>query len=157
MSYREAKIKARFRSTQPTKTDQSMAKSTDINVIVKGFAVSGTIPGGMRPAIYGDFTNLPRDLKEAMEQGKEAKKLRSQLPPQLRNMSTDELLSLTPEKISQILKPAEPAKPRRDEDVEDRRTSRQASGVLSETDGRREHERTDGGPRQRDQQPRGQT
>lgn len=99
---------AAFRNTQPTMTDQSQAATTDLNVIVNQFLRTGQSPSKGTP-IYGDFTQLPQNLRDAFEQARGVKNLRRQLPPQLKDMEPAQLLALTPEDIKRILTPVDKA------------------------------------------------
>lgn len=111
MQYQINKEAAKTRSTQETLTDQSAAKSTDINVIVKQFRIAGTAPGPAVEPMYGDFSELPGDLREMIETSRTIKERRRQLPPELREMPIEELLTLTPEQVSEKLKKPEPPAP----------------------------------------------
>lgn len=108
-NYLKMKERAKFRSTQPSMTDQSQTKSTDVNVIVKQFQVTGAFPGSPTPPMYGDFSQLPQDLAEALEQSRSLNKLRARLPKELQAMTLQELIALTPADIERILTP--PVKP----------------------------------------------
>lgn len=108
-TYRINKERAIFTNTEESKTDQSQANDTDINVIVKRYGVTGTVPGAKQPAMYGDFSELPRDLREVIESGKQMQILRKSLPEQLREIPLDELLNLTPTEINNLMAP--PADP----------------------------------------------
>lgn len=105
MNYAKNKLAAITKDDTPTLTDQSQAKATDINVIVKSFKVTGRVPGSDTPPIAGDFTALPTDLRGMIETSRELQKRRRSLPPQLRELPIEELLSLTPDKLTNILTP----------------------------------------------------
>jgi len=92
-------------NNKPTLTDQSQAKDTDINIIVKRFGVTGKVPGADGQAMSGDFTNLPRDLREMIDRSRDITKLRSKLPAALKGKSVEELLTLTPDQLTNILTP----------------------------------------------------
>lgn len=96
---------ARTINTDPTLTDQSQAKETDINVIVGRYGIGNTMPGHNKQGIYGDFTNLPTDLRGYIDTARELEKIRGRLPPQLRDKPTEELMALKPEDIKKILTP----------------------------------------------------
>ena len=115
-NYRKNKALAIFRNTQPSMTDQSQANDTDINVIVKRYGVTGTAPGSAKQPIYEDFSEMPSDLREMLEQTKDVRKLRNRLPEQLKEMPVAELLALTPQKLRAILKPADKPKDEKPED-----------------------------------------
>lgn len=105
MSYRENKQRAIYRNTEPTLTDQSQANDTDINVIVKKYGALGTVPVPPGEAMYGDFTKIPTDLRAMIEESRMLDNYRAKLPPQLKDMSVDELMELTPQKLTTILTP----------------------------------------------------
>jgi len=94
------------RDETPTLTDQSQARDTDINIIIKMLEQTGTVPGAKGEPIYGDFTGLPTDLRGFIEKGRELKSLQGALPPQLQGKTLEEVLSLTPEALKTILTPA---------------------------------------------------
>jgi len=96
------------KTTKPTLTDQSQARSTDINIIVPQFMGQGTAPGKAGTPMYEDFSELPRDLRGFIEEARELEARRAELPEALRAMDVAELLALPPDKIKAILTPAEP-------------------------------------------------
>ncbi|QXP08229.1 MAG: internal scaffolding protein [Arizlama microvirus] len=96
-------------NTEPTMTDQSQAALTDINVIVTQFMKTGQVPTQRNP-IYGDFSQLPEDMRGFIEMGRSINELQSQLPEQLRGISAQELVGMTNEQINEILKPKEQPK-----------------------------------------------
>lgn len=106
-NYKRNKLKARFFNTEPSATDQSQANDTDVNVIVKRYAITGTAPGAAHEPMYEDFTSIPGNLRDMIEQTRSVAKLRRTLPAPLREMPVDELLALKPEDIQRILKPAD--------------------------------------------------
>lgn len=106
--YAKNRLRARTINTEPTLTEQSMARDTDINIIVQKFRITGRVPGTQQQPMAGDFTNLPTDLRGFIETAKSIKDVRKQLPPQLREMPIEELLSLTPDKLTSILTPDTP-------------------------------------------------
>lgn len=107
-TYYANKKAAAFHNTDPSMTDQSQAADTDINVIVKRHAVTGAIATGKQP-IYADFTELPQDLRTAIETAKGVHKLRASLPDALKEMPIEDLLRLTPEQLLAIHTPAQPS------------------------------------------------
>lgn len=109
MNHAERKAKGRTTNNEPTLTDQSMAKDTDINVIVGKFGVVGKVPGQTEPPMYGDFTTLPNDLRGFLDRAKSLESLRQKLPVQLRDKTPEELAALTPDELKNILTP--PAQP----------------------------------------------
>lgn len=111
--YYENRKRARTINNKPTKTEQSGAAQTDINVIVKSFKITGRVPGASTEPMAGDFSELPTDLREMIETAKGIKEKRQGLPPQLRDMPIEELLALTPDKLANILTP--PQQPKTEE------------------------------------------
>lgn len=110
--YMRNKAKAVFINTEETKTDQSQANDADINVIVKRYGQTGTVPGMKTPPMYGDFSELPTNLMDVIESGKQMQIMRKSLPEQLREIPLDELLSLTPDEITRLMAPpADPPAP----------------------------------------------
>lgn len=108
-NWRKNKIHAIFINTEPTLTDQSSARDTDINVIVAQFGIHGQVPQGAKPPIYGDFTEHPESLRETIEMSRRIQDHRQRLPDALKNLSLEELLALTPETLREKLKEAEEA------------------------------------------------
>lgn len=92
-------------NNMPTETDQSSANSTDLNVIIRQFAITGRAPGAPTEPLYGDFTNLPTDLRGYIEESRNIHKIRRNLPEQLRNLPIEQLLTLTPQQLTTILTP----------------------------------------------------
>lgn len=112
-NYARNKERAITRNTDPSLTEQSMAKDTDINVIVGRFSITGRVPGAQGQPMSGDFTQMPDDLRGFIEAAKEMKEHRNRLPEQLRDLPMDKLLALTPSEITNILTPpTEEATPR---------------------------------------------
>ncbi len=54
----EAGDEASVKDFGPSLTVQSMAEDVDINVIMKRFGVTGKMPEGLRPPMYGDFDEV---------------------------------------------------------------------------------------------------
>lgn len=89
-------------------TDQSQAHDTDINVIVGRFLKTGggvTSPG--KP-MYGDFSELPDGLRGFIRTAQSLNSYRNQLPESLRELTTEQLLMLTPSELASRLKPPTP-------------------------------------------------
>lgn len=107
--YKANKEHAKSYNDEPTMTDQSQAASTDINIIVTQFLRTGQGPGGINP-IYGDFTQLPEDLRGFIEMGRSITTLRGALPEQLQGLDPRELFAMTNEQITAMLKPPEQPK-----------------------------------------------
>lgn len=106
-TYQQRKEKAKYRPTKPTKTDQSQAKDTDVNLIVKRYAVSGTVPGNTSTPMYGDFTKLPRDFRGLIEQARSIEKLRGELPEQMQNLTIQDLVEMDNAALVKYLTPAD--------------------------------------------------
>lgn len=104
--YKENKAAAVTFNTEPTKTDQSLAANTDINIIVTQFLRTGQVAHQQEP-IYGDFTELPEDLRGMIELGRSIKSHKDALPPQLKGIPLEELVNMTNEQINDKLKPAD--------------------------------------------------
>lgn len=113
-NWKKNKQLAKTINTEPTLTDQAGARDTDINVIVGQFGIHGQAPGAPTDPIYGDFTGLPNGLRESIETARRLKQHMNRLPDQLKGMTTEEILALTPEtlraKLTPADKPAEPVK-----------------------------------------------
>lgn len=107
-NWKKNKADAVYISTTPTKTDQSQAEQTDINVIVTQFLRTGQTPMP-REGQYGDFSQLPEDLRGFIELGRSKQQLIENLPPELRTMPLEDLLEMTNEQITAKLQP--PATP----------------------------------------------
>lgn len=107
-NYQKNKLAAQTRTVNPTLTDQSQARETDINVIVGRMGITGAVPGNSQPPMYGDFTNLPTDLREFIECARTIGDHWKHLPPELKGMGMDELLALTPEELTTKLTPPAP-------------------------------------------------
>lgn len=104
-NYAKNKAAARTRNTEPTMTDQSQARETDINVIVSRYGVSGQLPASGQEPMYGDFSNMPEDLRGFIEVSRTLNDHYRNLPPELRQMGLEELLALTPEELTNKLTP----------------------------------------------------
>lgn len=109
MNHEERRAKGRTTNNEPTQTDQSQAANTDLNIIMKRYLHTGTVPATTKTPMYGDFTQLPDDLRGYIEESRTIKERRAQLPKELREMPIEELLALTPDKLTAILTP--PATP----------------------------------------------
>ncbi|QXP08498.1 MAG: internal scaffolding protein [Arizlama microvirus] len=108
--YKENKAAARIYTKGETLTDQSAARETDINVIVRKFTQTGMVPAAKNAPMSGDFTEFPTSLREFIETARQGNPLREKLPEQLKNMKTEELLALNAQQLTDILapKPADP-------------------------------------------------
>lgn len=97
------------RDNTPTKTDQTGAEETDINVIVKRYGIHGQAPGAAQPAMFEDFTKLPQDFRAMVDQIRTLDELRDSLPAELKAMSIYELANMTyDEFVAKMPKPATP-------------------------------------------------
>lgn len=108
-TYNQRKERAKYRPTKPTKTDQSQANDTDINVIVKRYAATGVAPGNAAEPMHGDFTGLPRDLRGLIEQARSIERLRGELPKELQNLTVEDLVVMDNDALKAYLQPAKPA------------------------------------------------
>lgn len=70
--------------------------------------ISGTVPGAPLDPIYGDWTNLPTDLRGFIEASRSLETLRKNLPEKLQAMKTEELLGMNAQQLADLLKPATP-------------------------------------------------
>lgn len=105
MNWQANRIKARTWTNTPSKTDQSQANETDLNIIVGRMLSTGTVPGRGGEPLYVDWTQLPRDLRGMIEMGRSLVTRQGQLPPQLQHIPIDQLLTLTNQQIADILAP----------------------------------------------------
>lgn len=103
-----ARDKAATVTSRPSKTDQSQARETDINVIVRRYGIHAQAPGSSREPMYGDFSGLPTDLRGFIEMAQELDVHRDRLPPSLRDVPIEELISMTPDQLTAILTPPAP-------------------------------------------------
>lgn len=113
-TYRERAKRLATRTTKPSLTDQSMAKDTDLNVIVGKFLKGHPAPGSARTPIHGaDLYDFPTDLREAIEMARSLDEKRAQLPEQLRDMPMEQLMVLNRDELTRILTPpATPPEPK---------------------------------------------
>lgn len=95
-------------NTEPSLADQSGARETDINVIVGRYGITGAATQTTKSPMYGDFTNFPNDLRDMIETSRTMEDLRERLPDQLKGKPLEELLTLTPDQLNDILKPPAP-------------------------------------------------
>jgi len=110
MSYAINRLRARTVNNMPSQTDQSQAEETDINVIIRDFMKTGQATGPAEEPMWGDFTELPTDLRGMIEQSREIAKLRRDLPKELRDLPVEQLLTMQPTDIKAMLTPPEPTK-----------------------------------------------
>lgn len=110
--YLQRKAAAIFVNNQPTMTDQSGARETDINIIVGKMGITGALAQAQGEPTYGDFSDFPADLRETIELARGLNAQRAKLPEQLRDKPIEELMALTRDDITRILTPAQtPATP----------------------------------------------
>jgi len=112
-NYYARKEAAKFCNTMPTMTDQAGARDTDINIFVKTMGVGVSKDPGN--AAYHDWTQMPDDLRETIEQARSVQSYIAKLPPQLRDLPIEQLLDLQADEITNILTPAKPAEPKKDD------------------------------------------
>lgn len=101
------KERAKFRNTDPSMTDQSQAADTDINVIVKRYTATGMLPEPQGVGAFADMTKIPQDLRGLIETSRSIEHYRNALPPQLRAMPMEQLLTLTNDELEAMFKPVE--------------------------------------------------
>lgn len=96
-------------NNEPTKTDQSGAEDSDVNVIVKRYGVYGTTPSGLKQPQFGtDYSEIPTDLRDMIESARMLEIYRGELPEALRALNVEDLITMTPQAIADILKPPAP-------------------------------------------------
>jgi len=71
------------RNDDPSKTQQSDARDTDINVIMKRYEQTGQLPAALGSPLFGDFTNAP-DYRQAVEAVNTAHEAFMQIPAKVR-------------------------------------------------------------------------
>jgi len=118
-NYARNKLLAVYVNTQPSKTDQAGSKDTDINIIVRSHMVSGKAPGGTKPPMYEDFSQLPTDLRSMIETTRGIAQLRRSLPDALKEKPVEELLRLTAKDIQTIMNPPEPKPELKPDDIKE--------------------------------------
>lgn len=101
MGYYENRKRARTITVGSTKTDQSAAINTDINIIMRNAAIHGTVMGSSKPPIYGDFSQIPDNLRDMLELAKTVEGHRAQLPAALQSMTVEELINADPAQLHQ--------------------------------------------------------
>lgn len=158
--YRINKANARTRSTKESLTDQGQAKTTDINVIIGQFLNTGMAPGNVGSPMWQDFTQLPQGLRGMIECARNLEALKRNLPAELQNIPTNQLLQLTPEQIRAILQPPEqpPAQPEGNPSSGEDRTRRNQGSTpepLARPRGRADREPLSGRSEPDDQRPGG--
>ncbi|QXP08023.1 MAG: internal scaffolding protein [Arizlama microvirus] len=104
-THEERRAAARTINNEPTLTDQSGAAETDLNIILARYMQSGTLMSHNKEPMYEDWTDLPEDFRGFIETGRQIEALTLQLPDALKKYSVQQLLSMTNEQITGILKP----------------------------------------------------
>lgn len=104
-NYKRNKQRAIFNNDEPTMTDQSQADDTNVNTIMRKYRITGVAPGAPKAPIYADFTEIPTSLQELMAEAQRLPGHIDALPPQLKGMPMEHLLSLTPTDLQTILRP----------------------------------------------------
>lgn len=108
-THEELRAKARTVNNEPTQTEQSDANETDLNIILKRYAQSGTVQSHGKDPMYMDWTQYPEDLRGFLEAKRDMEKARLELPKELRDIPTEELIYMTPEAINAKLPKPKPA------------------------------------------------
>lgn len=108
-NYRKNKLAAIFRNTEPSKTDQSQARDTDVNHIIQQFKRSQIAPQQHDPGFYADLLDTPEDLRGVIEMSRSVHTIRKRLPAALREKPIEELLMLSEEDIKRIVAPPAPS------------------------------------------------
>jgi len=112
VSYYKNRLRARTENHLPTATDQSQAAETDINVIVRNFMKHGEAPGAAGEPLYGDFTELPNNLRDFIETARTLNENRNNLPQALRALPVEQLLSLPVEEMKKLIDPPKQEEPK---------------------------------------------
>lgn len=105
-NYKANKARAVYIETMETLTDQSQASDTDINVIMRKATQGQMVHGHAAGPQYGDFAELPSDLKTAIETARGIRHIRNKLPAALKEKPIEELLALSREELKAIVDPA---------------------------------------------------
>lgn len=110
MYYKQNRKRAKTVNTEPTLTDQSQARETDINVIVgrfvRGVAAAPGTPD--KPLTGADWTQMPTDLRGYIETSRDYLRHKNALPEQLRNIPIEKLVYMTTDELTSILTPPAP-------------------------------------------------
>lgn len=115
MYYQLNRLKAQTKTTKPTLTDQSAAKDTDINIIVKQFLGTGQAPGNAQQPMHEDFTQYPEDLRGFIEAARKLPDHIGKLPPELKGLTLEQLTtSQTTALLTTLVKPAPTPAPPKD-------------------------------------------
>lgn len=112
MSYYVNRRKARTVNNDPTETDQSQAAETDINVIVRNFMKHGQATGPAEQPMYGDWTDMPTNLRDFIETSRTLARNRNDLPQALRDLPIEQLLSLPVEDLKVLINPPKQEEPK---------------------------------------------
>lgn len=112
MYYQKNRLRARTVNNDPSETDQSAAAETDLNVIVRNFIKHGEVSGASEEPLYGDFTELPSNLRDFIELGRSINQNRWNLPKELRDIPVEQLLSLEVDEIKNLINPPKQEEPK---------------------------------------------
>lgn len=98
-------------SNDPIKTEQHHAEALNINVIAARYGITdgSIIPQAQDPAHYGDFTEAPRDYREALDRIRTAEARFLSLPAAIRAKFNNQPLELVswlnnPENLDEAVK-----------------------------------------------------
>lgn len=105
------KHRGKTTNTAPSQTDQAGARDTDLNVIVKKFVQTGTVPGAAGKPLYGDFSRLPKDLRGFIDQARALETIRGELPKELAALTVEDLVLMDDQALVDCLKPKTVSKP----------------------------------------------
>lgn len=103
MGYAENKARSKIITIGETMADQAGAEATDINVIVKKMAATGSMPTSTKQPFYADMSELPNNLRDMLEMGKQVDNHRAQLPKALQHLTTGELINTDPKQLQRMI------------------------------------------------------
>jgi len=93
--YYQNRTHARTVNNEPSLTEQSMARDTDLNIIVEKFKITGRVPSAQHnPSRATSPTS--RTTSGDSSKPQKHQDCRAKLPPQLREMPIEQLLALNP-------------------------------------------------------------
>lgn len=112
------KAKAIYRSNAPSLTDQAAYKDTDLNIVIPRYLTTGHAPGQVKPGEFMDLSEVPQDLRGLIDESRRINQYRQQLPEELRDIPTEQLIYMSPEEMRRHIegvrernKPPESPKP----------------------------------------------